>query len=82
MGTVRAREVFSGSALTVVAIESITVEKRRTALGYLVTGAAEPIGIVVRTANDTYALDVEARPLELEQLARDVPELLSILDLN
>lgn len=79
MATIRPRPVFSDSTLTIVAIESIEIEKHRTAIGHQLVGAAKPVAVVVCAPDGTYAIDMVANPIDFESLRQDVPGLDSMI---
>ena len=75
MATIRPRPVFSDSTVTIVAIESIEIDQHRTAMGNQLFGAARPVAVVICAPDSTYALDLSAKPIDLEQLRQEIPDL-------
>lgn len=71
MTNVRAKTVYADEKLTVTAIESLAFRADRTNAGRSVTASLEPIAIIVRQADRTYALDMDAQPFDLDAL--DLP---------
>lgn len=80
MDALRTSEIFSDSAFTVIAVESLLSYCGKTETGCHVFGRIEPMAIVVLSRNGAYALDMEAKPVELDQLRGDLPELDALLD--
>ena len=66
--TLRARTVFADDRLKVAVIESLELNSVRRCGGALVTGSLKPIAVIVRQPGRAYALDMDAQPLDLEQL--------------
>jgi hypothetical protein len=79
MVTLRARPVFSDSTVHVFAVESCEIARRRSAGGYQLFGTADPVAVVVCDPDSVYALDMAAKPINLEQLREAVPALDSII---
>lgn len=75
MSTRRVRQVFHDSALTVVAVEFVDSGHTRTRAGCRSYGRLEPVALVVCGRDGVYAVDMEAQPLDVDQLVRDLPEL-------
>ena len=71
MTTVRAKTVYSDERLTVTAVESLEFRADRTNRGRHVTGSVKPIAVIVRQPDRTYALDMAAQPLDIDQM--DLP---------
>ena len=68
MTTLRARTVFSGERLTVTAIESLQLSEVRRQRGRLVIGSLKPVAVIVREPGRTYALDMDAQPVDVDQV--------------
>jgi predicted RecB family endonuclease len=79
MAALRVSRIFRRADLTIVAVERVGFSHRSSKAGCLLHGEVEPIAIVVRSGGHAYALDMEARTLDVEQLKQDVPELDSII---
>ena len=75
MAALRASEVFNDSTLTLIAIESFDFRHRETNTGCQLYGNIKPIAVIVCSPDGTYALDMEAKPVELNQLKQEIPEL-------
>lgn len=74
MTRVRARVVFRDARVTVTALESVEITRRASPLGDQMIGQARPLAIVVREAHRTFAIDMAANRLTLEQLREHVPD--------
>ena len=68
MTTLRERTVFSDEKLIVTAIESLEFQTDRTNHVRYVTGELQPIAIIVKESGRSYALDMDAQPVDIEQL--------------
>lgn len=76
MNTLRTTEIFNDSSIKLVAVESVNVWHNKTNAGVRLFGSIEPLVIVVYGPGGTYALDMAAKTVDLEQLSQDAPELL------
>lgn len=79
MGTLRTIEIFNDSMFTLIAVESVDFQHSKTNTGCHLYGNIEPIAVVVCSADGTYAVDMEAKPANLEQLRQTIPELDAII---
>ena len=68
MAAVRARTVFSDQELSVTAIESVEFQSDRSNGRGFVYGSLTPIAVVVKQQERTYALDMDAQPIDIGQL--------------
>ncbi len=68
MASVRARTLFAKHGLTVTAVESVDLRIDRSCRGRLAIGSVKPIAVIVREPGRTYALDIAAQPIDMEQL--------------
>jgi hypothetical protein len=75
MANLRARTIFTGSTLSLIAVESVDSWYRKTRSGCRVCGKVEPIAVIVCGPNGNYALDMQAKPADLEQLRKELPDL-------
>lgn len=71
MTTLRARTVFSDEKLTVTAIESLTFRTDRTSRLRHMTASLTPIAVIVREQDRTYGFDMDAQPVDIDQM--DLP---------
>jgi len=78
METLRTVEILSNAKLTVLAVESVSLRHNRTNTNCRLYGNIEPIAIIVRSRAGTYALDMEAKPVNLDQFDLDARELQAI----
>ncbi len=79
MGTLRISKVFNDSMLTLIAVESVDLRLSKTNAGFQCYGNIKPIAVIVCSAEGTYALDMEAKPAQFDQLRREIPELDAIV---
>jgi len=75
MRSLRAREIFNDAELRLIAIESIELQQHKTDLGHQLYGHLDPLALMICTRDRVYALDMQARPITVEQLLGDIPEL-------
>jgi hypothetical protein len=75
MAKLRTREIYSDSLCTLIAVESVDLRHVKTDSHCQLFGKIEPIAVVVRRRDGTYALDMAARPTDYDQLRQNVPEL-------
>lgn len=71
MTTVRARTIFSDQRLTVTAVESLELRTDRSNHTRYLLGSLQPIAIIVTEPDRTYALDLDAHPVDLDRM--DLP---------
>lgn len=75
MSVLRLREMYNDAGLTLLAVETVTVQRSAAGgFGYC-SGNLQPVAIIVSTRAQRYALDMNAQPIQLGQLVRDLPEL-------
>ena len=79
MGKLRTSEFFNDSKLTLIAVESIDFQYHKTNASCVLHGRIDPVAVIVRSADGTYALDMEAKPVDLDQLKQDISELHAML---
>lgn len=60
--------MFSDDMFTVTAIESLRIRSDRTGCPLHVVASLKPIAVVVKEKDRTYALDMDAQPLEIDRL--------------
>ena len=63
MASLRERSVFADHRLTVTAVESLELEITRTNHGRFMSGRLKPIAVIVKEADRTYALNMDADPI-------------------
>lgn len=68
MTNVRARTLFSDQKLTVRAVESLQLRIDRSDHARFLIGSLKPIAIIVTEPDRTYALDLDARPVDIDGL--------------
>lgn len=71
MTSVRERTVFSDGRFTVTAVESLEFRADRTDRHRLVTGSLRPVVVIVREPDRSYALDMDAQPVDIDKI--DLP---------
>ena len=68
MTRLRARTVFSDDTVTVTAVEKLALQSDRLNRGCFMSGSLQPVAVIVKTPDETYALDMAAQPLDLDQV--------------
>ena len=68
MSNVRARTVFSDHGLTVTAVESVEFRTDWSNRRRFVFGSVRPVAVIVRESDRTYAFDMGAQPVDIEQM--------------
>ncbi len=79
MNELRATEIYRDSRHLLIAIESVNKDHGKTATGYRMYGSIEPAAVIVCSADGSYALDMESRTIQLEQLKQHTPGLDSLI---
>lgn len=79
MAAFRSVEIFRDSTRTVVAVEAADSRRGRTRTGSQFYADIVPVAIIVHGRDGAYALDMDAKPVGLDRLKQDVPELDSIV---
>ena len=79
MEKLRTAELFNRPELAVVVVESVSLQHDRTNTNCRLYGNIDPIAIIVRSRAGTYALDMEAKPANIDQFMRDIPELEAVI---
>lgn len=72
MARLRARTIFSDQRLTVTAVESLEFRTDKTSQKGFVIGKLEPIAVIVREPDKTYAIGMDAQPVDIARL--NLPE--------
>ena len=75
MMTLRSREIYRDAKVTLIAVESIDFRPGKTTFGFHFSGRIEPIAVIVSDPSGTYALDMDAQVLDLDQLRRNIPDI-------
>jgi hypothetical protein len=75
----RASTLVSQPALTVIAVERVDLTVTRASIGGYCYASITPVAIIVCTPGRTYAVDIEANPVSVDSLTRDIPALSGIL---
>ena len=71
MPRVRQRTIFSDYRLTVIAVERLEFRTDRLDHRRLVTGSLKPVAVIVTAPDRTYALDMNAQPVDIDTM--DLP---------
>ena len=82
MAKLRARAFFKNSMFTLIAVESVDTWHGNTNMGCQLYGGLAPVAVIVCSPNETYALDMEARPVDLDRFRTDLPGLGTLLNLK
>jgi dihydrodipicolinate reductase len=68
MASLRGKTVFADQGITVTAVESLELRVDRANQRQFISGSVEPIAVIVREADKTYAFDMDAQPIDIDQL--------------
>jgi dihydrodipicolinate reductase len=68
MASLRAKTVFADQGITVTAVESLELRFDRTNHRQFITGRLEPVAVIVREADRTYAFDMDAQSVDIDEL--------------
>jgi len=79
MCTLRASELLNDAGLRLVAVESVDLQNSKTGIGFRLSGNIKPVALIVCGRGSCYALDMDANPLDIDQLRRDIPGLDAII---
>jgi len=71
MPRVHQRTIFSDDRLTVIAVERLEFRTDRLDHRRLVTGSLKPVAVIVTAPDRTYALDMNAQPVDIDTM--DLP---------
>ena len=74
MAASRARKIFSDSRFMIIVIESVEVQHSITNKACRLFGYLKPIALLVHATDTTYALDMKAKPITIDQLRLAVPD--------
>lgn len=80
MSSLRSREIYNEYGYRLLAVESVDVRCSNFAYGCQLFGKIEPVAVIVCGPRGVYALDAEARPVDLDQLRQDIPGLDELLE--
>ncbi len=79
MGTLRTSEIFSAPMLTLIAVESVDFRYSKTNTYCHLYGKIKTIAVIVCSPDGIYTLDIDAKPANIDQLRKDIPELDAIV---
>ena len=67
MASLRATTVFADRVINVAVVESRELEVDRASRRQFITGRLEPIAVIVREADRTYAFDMGAQSVDIDK---------------
>ncbi len=79
MSKLRSRQIYKDATRTIFTVESVDIQHGTTNTGGHLIGNIKPIAIIVSGPEGMYALDMEAKPANIDQLRQDIPELSTIV---
>lgn len=79
MSTLRVKEIYKDATRTIFTVESVDTQHSTTNTGGHLIGNIKPIAVIVSSPEGMYALDMEAKPANIDQLRQDIPELSTIV---
>mgnify|MGYP001818400147 CR=1 FL=1 len=68
MAGVRRKTVFADRRFTITAVESLEFHADRTNHRCFIAGGLKPVAVIVREMDKTYAFDMDAGPVDIDQL--------------
>jgi len=68
MASLRATTVFADRVINVAVVESRELEVDRASRRQFITGRLEPIAVIVREPDRTYAFDMDAQSVDIDRL--------------
>lgn len=71
----RINEIFSDPRRILLAVESVQVDHSNLEASYWLYASIKTVAIIVLDQKSTYALSVEAKPMTMELLRKDIPDL-------
>ena len=71
----RISEIYRDYSRILMAVECIAVHHGNSDLGCWMHGSIEANAIIVLDQEHTFAYDSDAKPISIEQLSKDIPEL-------
>jgi len=75
MDTLRANEIFNDSRFKVIIVESVSLNHNKANTSCLLNGKIKPIAVIICGPDRIYALDMDAKLINLEQLRQNISEL-------
>lgn len=75
MEQLRSRVIVASDTLGVIAVESVKTERMPTDSGGYLHCILKPVAVVVSRGTGAFAMDMEAQPIELEELRRRCQDL-------
>lgn len=66
MNSLRTKTLFADDRLSVVAIESIDLHTEYASRFCYLTASLKPVAIVVRQPGETYAIGMDAKPVDID----------------
>lgn len=69
MAELRSRTIFSDHRFTVVVVESIECQHGRSGHGHHLTASLKPVAVVIEEPDRTYAVDMDAKSVNIDQLS-------------
>ena len=68
MASLRATTVFADPVINVAVVESRELQVDRASRRQFITGRLEPIAVIVREPDRTYAFNMDAQPVDIDRL--------------
>jgi hypothetical protein len=79
MKKLRISEIYRDARRILMAVDNVAVHHGNSGLGCWLQGSIEPIVIIVVDQEQIFAYNTEAKPISIEQLNKDIPELAAML---
>lgn len=79
MRALRTSEIHNSGSLRLVAVESVQFWRKKSKTGCQLFGNIKPTAVIICSPDGVTALDMDAKPANLDQLKRDLPELDAVI---
>jgi hypothetical protein len=66
MAWLRTKTIFADQRFTVITVESVELRQGSTGYGHHLTASLEPVAVVVKEPDNTYAIDMEGKPVSID----------------
>ena len=79
MATMHASRLYSDASRTLIAVGTVELHLDKSSNSCRLYGNIAPVAVIVCSPNETYAMDMQAKPAALDKLRQATPELESMM---
>lgn len=79
MGSLRIREIFNDARFMLIAVESVNFQPSKSNSNCWLYGDVKTIAVIICGPDKTYALDMNAKSIDLDQLREELPDLDTVI---